>query len=276
MTQHEPTITTRRRFGLYIVGDEILSGKRQDQHFEKARSIFSARGLSLSWVYYLGDDRDRCVRALKDSFASGDVVVSCGGIGSTPDDHTRQAAAAALGLPLVPHPQAQALIRERAAQTAQEVTPSRLEMGNFPQGAQIIPNPYNKIAGFHIREHYFLPGFPVMAWPMMQWVLDTFYQDQFRQVAEFDRSMIVQQLFEAAITPLMQSLASQYPELKIYSLPSAGENGLPRQLELGVKAFAEHAQQSKPPAAMLAAYESFKSGVLALGGLIAQERQAVR
>jgi molybdopterin-biosynthesis enzyme MoeA-like protein len=268
--------TTRRRFGLYIVGDEILSGKRQDQHFEKARSIFGARGLSLSWVYYLGDDRDHCIRALKESFASGDVVISCGGIGSTPDDHTRQAAAAALGLPLVLHPQAAALIRERAAQTQQEATPERLQMGEFPEGAQIIPNPYNKIAGFSIREHYFLPGFPVMAWPMMEWVLETFYQDQFRRVAEFDQSMIVQQLFEAAVTPLMQSLSAQYPELKIYSLPSAGENGLPRHLELGVKAAADHAEQSEPPPAMRAAYATFKSGVLALGGLIAQERQAVR
>ena len=110
---------TERAFGLFIFGDEILSGKRQDRHFEKTREILGARGLALSWVNYLGDDRTRCVRALRESFRSGDVVFCCGGIGSTPDDHTRQAAAEALGCKLVLHPQAERLIRERAAETEQ-------------------------------------------------------------------------------------------------------------------------------------------------------------
>ena len=265
-----------RRFGLYIVGDEILSGKRQDQHFEKLRAIMAARGLALSWVIYLGDDRAHCVRMFKESFASGDVVFCCGGIGSTPDDHTRQAAAEALNLPLMLHPQAEQLIRMRAAETNQLATDDRLRMGEFPEGAAIIPNPYNRIAGFSIREHYFVPGFPVMAWPMLEWVLDSYYQDQFRRIAEFDRSMIVLQLFEAAVTPLMNQLIKKYPQLKIYSLPSAGENGLPRHLELGFKAAAEHRDQTDAPAMLIAAYEELKQGVLALGGKITEERQAAR
>ena len=136
-----------RAFGLFIVGDEILSGKRQDQHFEKVKSILAVRGLALSWVHYLGDDRARCVRALRSSFASGDVVLSCGGIGATPDDHTRQAAAEALGLGLELHPEAERLIRQRSAEMGQPATDDRLRMGEFPVGAHIIPNPYNKIPG---------------------------------------------------------------------------------------------------------------------------------
>jgi molybdopterin-biosynthesis enzyme MoeA-like protein len=267
---------TRRRFGLYIVGDEILSGKRQDQHFEKLRGIMAARGLALSWVIYLGDDRAHCVRMFKESFASGDVVFCCGGIGSTPDDHTRQAAAEALNLPLALHHEAEQLIRARAAETQQVATDDRLRMGEFPVGAAIIPNPYNRIAGFAIREHYFVPGFPVMAWPMLEWVLDTYYPDQFRQVAEFDRSMIVVQLFEAAVTPLMNQLIQKYPQLKIYSLPSAGENGLPRHLELGFKAAAMQRDQTEPPAELSEAFEELKRGVIALGGQISEERQAAR
>ncbi len=88
------------RFGLFIVGDEILSGKREDKHFAKVIALLAARGLQLSWVQYLPDDRAAITEALARSFASEDVVFSCGGIGSTPDDHTRQAAAAALGVPL--------------------------------------------------------------------------------------------------------------------------------------------------------------------------------
>lgn len=289
-------MSASRQFGLFILGDEILSGKRQDRHFEKVKTILGARGLALSWVYYLGDDRARCVEAFAQSFGSNDIVFSCGGIGSTPDDHTRQAAAQALGVPLVLHPEAERLIRERAADTGQPATEDRLRMGEFPQGASIIPNPYNKIPGFSIREHYFLPGFPVMAWPMLEWVLETFYRDCFRQVAEFDRSMVVHRLFEATVTPLMQSLSAKYPELKIYSLPSAGDDGKPKHVELGVKAqgavdpnppkeFSEgkHASRDEkpespcePPESLRLAYEEFRAGVVALGGEIIEEKEATR
>ena len=84
-----------RNFGLIIIGDEILSGKRQDKHLPKVIDLLKARGLGLAWARYVGDDRRQITAALKDAFASGDVVFSCGGIGATPDDHTRQCAAAA-------------------------------------------------------------------------------------------------------------------------------------------------------------------------------------
>jgi molybdopterin-biosynthesis enzyme MoeA-like protein len=86
-------------FGLLIVGDEILSGKRSDKHFSKVIELLGARGLALSWMRCVGDERSRITADLKDAFASGDVVFSCGGIGATPDDHTRQCAADALGRP---------------------------------------------------------------------------------------------------------------------------------------------------------------------------------
>ena len=174
-------------FGLIIIGDEILSGKRADKHLPKAIELLAARGLALSWARYVGDDPARITADLKDAFASGDVVFSCGGIGATPDDHTRQCAAAALGVPLALHPQARDLILERMRDTAKEQgipfepdrhdNVHRLNMGVFPEGAEIIPNPYNKIAGFTVGRVHFVPGFPVMAWPMIEWVLDHHYAD---------------------------------------------------------------------------------------------------
>jgi molybdopterin-biosynthesis enzyme MoeA-like protein len=91
--------------GLIIIGDEILSGRRVDQHFPKVVELLAARGLQLGWAEYLGDDPARITATLKRTFASDDIVFCCGGIGATPDDHTRQCAAAALGVPLVLHPQ---------------------------------------------------------------------------------------------------------------------------------------------------------------------------
>jgi len=101
---------TRLRIGALIIGDEILSGKRQDKHLSHLIAALAARGLRLAWARYEGDDRARLAAVLRDSFAHGDVVFSFGGVGATPDDHTRQAAAAALGLPLVRHPEAVAAI----------------------------------------------------------------------------------------------------------------------------------------------------------------------
>ena len=273
--------------GLIIVGDEILSGKREDRHFSKTRELLAARGLALSWVSILGDSPSRCTQLLKQTFASQDLVFSLGGIGSTPDDYTRQSAAQALGRPLVLHPEARDLIAQRSQESGQPLTPERLRMGEFPQGAQIVPNPFNRIPGFQIDRHYFLPGFPVMAWPMMEWVLDTHFKDWFQAHAELDWSMTVLKIFEAAVTPLLEQISNDFPSLKIYSLPSGpipGEASLPpkRHLELGVKLTGAAAQglddgqRSQAEADLAEAYEALRTGVLALGGEVTEERQLKR
>ena len=79
----------------------------------------------------------------------------------------------------------------------------RLTMGEFPQGSAIIPNPFNRIPGFSIRRHWFVPGFPVMAWPMLEWVLDTHYRVGFGSGVESERSLIVFGTPESALVPLM-------------------------------------------------------------------------
>jgi molybdopterin-biosynthesis enzyme MoeA-like protein len=255
------------RFGLIIVGDEILSGKRQDKHFARVVELLGARGLQLSWARYLGDDRPRLVQTLRETFAGGDAVFCCGGIGATPDDHTRQAAAAALGVPLALHPEAARLIGERTLEMAREgkapadpMAPEnrqRLRMGEFPEGASIIPNPFNRIPGFRVRDHWFVPGFPVMAWPMIEQVLEGHYSALFHRERLGDRSMIVHELAESTLTPLMEAVEREFDGIRVYSLPSVGEGGARRHIELGVKGQAE---QVEP------AFERLREGVLALGG----------
>jgi molybdopterin-biosynthesis enzyme MoeA-like protein len=100
-------------FGAIIIGDEILRGKRQDKHLAKVIEILGARGLTLDWAEYLGDSPERITATLVRTFATRDVVFSFGGIGATPDDHTRQCVAAAIGVDLVLHPEGERLIRAR-------------------------------------------------------------------------------------------------------------------------------------------------------------------
>jgi len=255
----------RPDFGLIIVGDEILSGKRADKHMSKVIELLSARGLTLSYADYVGDSPERITRALKRAFESGDVVFSTGGIGATPDDHTRQCAARALGQDLVLHPQAEALIRERMQDVAREqgvpYEPDRsdnihrLNMGVFPSSAQLIPNPYNKIAGFtcvspgatlQSAAVHFVPGFPVMAWPMIEWVLDTHYSHLFQKAAYLEKSIIVYGAMEAALTPIMERLEADHPGVKVFSLPSVDHPEHGRHIELGVKGATEDVKRAYP------------------------------
>lgn len=236
-------------FGLIIIGDEILSGKRADKHLAKAIELLGARGLQVAYADYVGDEPDRITATLARAFAGGDVVFSFGGIGATPDDHTRQCAARALGRELVLHPGAAALIRERMQDVAREqgvpFEPDRADnlhrfnMGMFPAGAQLIPNPFNKIAGFSCSGNaggsvHFVPGFPVMAWPMLEWVLDTHYAQHFVRDAWVEQSVIVFGAMEATLTPLMEEIERQYA-VKVFSLPSVDHPEFGRHIELGVK-----------------------------------------
>lgn len=245
--------------GLIIIGDEILSGKRRDKHFPKVVELLAARGLQLGWAEYLGDDRDRITGTLARTMATDDIVFSCGGIGATPDDHTRQCAAAAFGVSLELHPQARQCIEERMADMARESgTPldlaspdnlHRLKMGEFPHGAAIIPNPYNKIPGFSLHignggAHYFVPGFPVMAWPMIEAVLDTHYRHLFHAVARIEKAVLVYGSMESTLTPLMESIEAHYPLVKVFSLPSVGDATTRRHIELGVKGEPTQAEQA--------------------------------
>ena len=229
-------------FGAIIIGDEILSGKRQDGHFAALLRILAARGLRLAWVEYLGDERARIAVTLERTFASGDAVFCFGGIGNTPDDHTRQAAAKALKVDLVLHPDAEREIRSRFDL---EVTPQRLLLGTFPRGADIVPNPFNRIPGFSVREHYFLPGFPQMAHPMAAWVLDTYYAHLIRRQT-VDKAFLLTgpNAYESGLLDLMERIVADYPDLRLFSLPSVGNDGQRRHLELGVEGDEQRVDQA--------------------------------
>jgi molybdopterin-biosynthesis enzyme MoeA-like protein len=242
-------------FGIYIIGDEILSGKREDKHLTQAISILKARGLSLSWAEYLGDDPSRMVASFRRSFATDDIVFSFGGIGATPDDYTRQCAADALNVPIEQHAGA---VAEIEAQFGEGAYPKRVMMADFPQGAGLIPNPVNRVAGFSAglpnqkHQHYFVPGFPAMAWPMMEWVLDTQYSHLFHQTDYLEQSIIVIDGIESKLIDLMNAVIAQF-DVKVFSLPKLKPNP---HVELGAKG---------KPDKVLQAMDALKIGVADLG-----------
>jgi molybdopterin-biosynthesis enzyme MoeA-like protein len=232
-------------FGALIIGDEILSGRRQDKHLPRVIEALESRGLALAWARYIGDEPARIVAEIRAAAAAGDTVFSFGGIGATPDDHTRQCAAQALGLPLELHPEARVLIEQRAAEMAAEKGgvldkstadhQRRLQMGVFPAGAAIIPNPYNRIPGFSVGTLHFMPGFPVMSHPMLDWLLDTRYQAEAAAGGRTLHAVRVRGTNESALIPIFEQVEKAFPGVLTFSLPSVDHPIFGAHIEIGVK-----------------------------------------
>jgi len=205
-------------FGLIVIGDEVLNGRRTDAHLAAFRQRLAVRGHEFTWYWMLPDDPAVLTRQLRASMADGSPVFCCGGIGATPDDHTRACAAAAAGARLVRHVEAAALIEGKFGADAY---PNRILMADLPEGCHLIPNPVNQIPGFGLRGHWFLPGFPHMAGAMADWVLDTHYG---RAEPLTEQALEVRGVPESLLIPLMRRLGECYPLFKLFSLPHMGND----------------------------------------------------
>jgi len=214
--------------GLILIGDELLNGSRQDRHLAHAIEVLKQRGMRLAWVRIVSDEEERLLQTFQETFASADIVFSFGGIGATPDDLTRPCVAKACGVELQRHPEAAALIEARFAERAY---PHRILMADLPTGARIIPNPVNQVAGFSIHHHHCLPGFPSMAWPMMEWVLDHYYHAYFSSNPDVDWRWHIFNTPESDLLDMMQTIIDQFA-VRISSLPSTKDRTL---IDFGIK-----------------------------------------
>ncbi|MDH3327184.1 MAG: molybdopterin-binding protein [Gammaproteobacteria bacterium] len=217
-------------FKLLIIGDEILSGKRKDCHLENAISLLSPRGFQLSQSLVIGDEPALIISSLRMMGDENSVVFCFGGIGATPDDYTRQCAADAFLQPITRHPEATRLIE---AQFSEAAYPKRILMADLPEHAAIVPNPINQVPGFSVGDCHFFPGFPQMAKPMMEWVLENYY-DLMRPVEpSIERSVLIYNQPESELIDLMNSILSTFPDVKIASLPKVEERH--SKIDLAVK-----------------------------------------
>jgi molybdopterin-biosynthesis enzyme MoeA-like protein len=226
------------QIGAVIIGDEILSGRRTDTHLAAVIARLAPRGLRLNWVQMIGDDAELIEATLRQSRAAGAIAFCFGGIGATPDDLTRACAARAFDRPLVRHPEAE---RRIIAQFAEEAFPHRVHMADFPADVALIPNPVNNVAGFYLEQHFFMPGFPQMAHPMLDWILanplnalglDDYCEQAVWTLGASENDLIV----------LMADLCAQFPDLKLFSLPTW--QGKQRLIELGFKGASAQVNQA--------------------------------
>ena len=216
--------------GVIIIGTELLTGKRTDRHLPTVIDILAKRGFDLGWCLYLGDDPDHLADTLRRTMETNDLVLSFGGIGATPDDHTRAAAALACQQPLTRHPELAAIIEGRFGDDAY---PQRIRMADLPKDCHLIPNPVNQIAGFSVEHHHFVPGFPQMAWPMIEWVLDTYYLKAGYQQVATELLLTVPNTGEGVLVDILEQFVQRFPDVALSCLPHM--DGDYRETELGVR-----------------------------------------
>ena len=238
----------QRAIGALLVGDELLTGKRVDKHLPKLIEMLAARGLELSWAQYVGDDAARLRAALARTLAEDDIVFSFGGIGATPDDRPRQCAAAAAGVDLAIHPEGRAVLEERFGD---RLYPHRSRMVEWPVGAEPIPNPVNGVPGFSLYHHHFVPGFPSMAWPMVEWVLDHRYPQLHNPDPPVEYLIEVRDTPESELIDLMEAVMAEHPAVRLACLPNGSGR---RVIELGLRG---------PRTAATAAYGSLERALRA-------------
>jgi len=109
---------------------------------------------------------------------------------------------------------------------------------------------------------HFVPGFPVMAWPMIEWVLEQRYRPLFREAAYMEKSVIVFGAMEASLTPLMIEVERDHPGVKVFSLPSVDHAQWGRHIDLGVKGM---------PAQVVPAYQQLLAGLKRFGAKLGPE-----
>lgn len=215
--------------GVVVIGDEILSGRRQDRHLAAVTERLAARGLLVDWAQFLPDREVTIVDVLRRSRADGATVFCFGGIGATPDDLTRACAAMAFDRPLVRHAEAARLIESQFGEGAY---PKRILMADLPENAELVPNPFNQVPGFALERHFFLPGFPEMAHAMLDGIL----AGPLAELSDADyveQSLWLTDTPESELVDLMESFCAAHPDLRLFSLPVLSTER--RMLELGFK-----------------------------------------
>ena len=144
---------------LVVIGDEILSGRTHDKNIAQVASWLQVQGIRLAEVRVVPDVEERIVEAVNALRARNDYLFTTGGIGPTHDDITVDAVAAALGVEVVIHPDARAIL-ERYYADKGGLNEGRLRMARVPEGAELIPNRMSGAPGIRLGNLFLMAGVP--------------------------------------------------------------------------------------------------------------------
>ena len=164
-------MNTTPHFFALIIGTEILNRRREDKHFNFVTKVLKKHGHKLTGSFIIEDDPALIINTIKFIASQPNpILFSFGGIGSTPDDHTRKCAAIALrNGQMEVNPEAKKIIEDTLGKRAY---PHPVKMAELPKNAKLLKNPVNNMPAFQLDDRYFfMPGFPEMSHPMVEQIL---------------------------------------------------------------------------------------------------------
>jgi molybdopterin-biosynthesis enzyme MoeA-like protein len=206
------------RFFALIIGTEILNRRRADKHFDFVTNALAKKGHTLTGSFIIEDDPALIVQTIQFIASQENAVLfSFGGIGSTPDDHTRKCAAIALkdGI-LYLHEEAKEIIVNKLGEKAY---PYSVRMAELPKGATLLENPVNQMPAFALDERYFfMPGFPEMSHPMVEKILTKLIPNK----REYHRHTLTALCKENVFIEVMEKMPQ---EVEFSSLPKLYTDG---------------------------------------------------
>ncbi len=199
---------------MLVIGDEILSGRTQDTNSNHLAKRLAVRGIDLREVRVVPDDREAIVAALNALRSAWDHVFTSGGIGSTHDDITADAVAAAFGVPIDVREDARILLREHYDRLGIEFNSARQRMARIPDGAALIENPVSTAPGFTIGNVHVMAGIPAVFEAMVASVLPGLTGG-----APLVSETVVLNRGEGDVAEALGALAAENPDLAIGSYP---------------------------------------------------------
>ena len=146
--------------GMVVIGDEILSGRTHDRNIGQVATWLQVQGIRLTEARVVADDMAAIAEAVNTLRAAYDYVFTTGGIGPTHDDITVDAVAAALGVPVVVHPEARAILEDYYKDKPGGLTEARLRMARVPEGSDLIPNRMSGAPGIRHGNLFLMAGVP--------------------------------------------------------------------------------------------------------------------
>jgi len=159
--------------GLVVIGDEILSGRTHDKNIAQVASWLQVQGIRLAEVRVVPDVIDRIVEAVNALREAYDYLFTTGGIGPTHDDITVDAVAEALGVGVIVHPTARAILERYYADKPGGLTEARLRMARVPEGAELIANRMSGAPGIKLGNLHLMAGVPHITGGMLDALIGT-------------------------------------------------------------------------------------------------------
>jgi len=196
---------------IFIVGDEILSGRTTDTNSPFLAKVLAVRGVRVMGIGVIPDNEIIIAQWIREKHGLSDFLFVCGGIGGTPDDVTRSAVARACDVSLIRHPEAEERLLKYYGEKKNE---ERMSMADLPDGCTLIDNPVSQAPGFKIKNIYVFAGIPKVLHAMWANV-----EKSIQGTPLFEKEINLK-VGEGEIARHMKQLNREFPLLELGSYPT--------------------------------------------------------